>query len=384
MDILQVKRVDWVLDFVVRILSGFLKLIYHICTLFPEKSRWVLISRQSNDVPLDFQMISQWCRDQDPPIDVVVLAKQLHNPVTYIPEMLRQTFYIATSKAIVLDSYCITVSLLNSTIKAPVIQIWHALGNMKKFGFASFNSEEGRSPEIARIMHMHEGYDAIAVSSSSFRDDFAAGFNANPEMIFEAPLPRTDMFIDGEKKNENRTELIEQFPQLSLKRNIVYCPTFRTVPSENAQKAMSDLVDSIDFSRYNLIFKPHPISTQEMEDPRVVTIRNNDPDPLFAADYVISDYSTVIYEAGLMGVPVYLYAYDWDSYSQKRGMNIDLEHDVPTLFIHDPKKIMEAIENDEFDHEAYRAFTLENVAIPEGKSCTENLCEQILELAEKV
>ncbi|WP_242370231.1 hypothetical protein [Adlercreutzia muris] len=43
---------------------------------------------------------------------------------------------------------------------------------------------------------------------------------------------------------------------------------------------------------------------------------------------------------------------------------------------------MEAIEADAFDHEAYRAFTAENVALPAEGTCTKAVCEKILGLAQ--
>lgn len=367
----------------VRVVATLLKLLYHLCALFPARNRWALISRQSDQTPLDFSLISDWCAQQQPPIQAVTLAKQLHNPLAYIPEVFRQVFYIATSKAVVLDSYCIVVSLLGDTIKAPVVQIWHAVGNMKKFGFTALDSDEGRNPETARLMRMHKGYNAIAVSSMTFRGDFAAGFDVDPALLFEAPLPRTDLLTNLQSRRRNRTAVIDTHPQLQGKKTIVYCPTFRKVPAPNTDAAMAALIDAVDFTRYNLVYKPHPVSTQTINDSRVLTIRGNDPDPLFAADYVISDYSTVIYEAGLLDVPVYLYAYDWNTYSQKRGMNIDLEHDVPTLFTDDAKAIIQAIESDDFNHEAYRVFTRKNVAIPSEETCTQHLCKQIMRLAAK-
>lgn len=54
---------------------------------------------------------------------------------------------MATSRAIILDSYCIAVSLLGERIKAPVVQIWHALGNMKKFGYAALDTPRATAPK---------------------------------------------------------------------------------------------------------------------------------------------------------------------------------------------------------------------------------------------
>lgn len=361
-----------------------LKTFYHTCRVFPVRDRIVCISRQSDATPLDFQLIADYCAARKPPVEAVILARQLHNPLAYLPEMVRQVFFIATSRAVVLDSYCIVVSLLGSTIKVPVIQIWHALGNMKKFGYTALSdsSEEGRSPETARLLHMHEGYDAVAISSLSFRDDFAAGFNVDPSILFEAPLPRVDRLRDSRIRAHTREVLENMHPPLREREIIVYCPTFRRTLSPMTREAVGSLIDAIDFSRYGLVYKPHPVSTLVIDDDRVLTVANGDPDPLLAADFVISDYSTVIYEAGLMDVPVFLYAYDWDTYRAKRGLNIDLEHDVPTLFTDDPAVIINAIEHGTFDHDAYQQFVKRNVTLPAEGSCTEQLCEKIISVAQ--
>ena len=173
-----------------------LALFYRICRLFPVKRQVVCISRQSNDAPIDFLLLKEGLARKEPPYRTVILADKLESPLRYLPVMAKQVFFIATSRAVVLDSYCIVVSLLGSRIKAPVVQIWHALGNMKKFGYAALDTPEGHSSETARLMHMHEGYDAVAVSSLNFRDDLAAGFNVDPSIVFEAPLPRVDLLRD--------------------------------------------------------------------------------------------------------------------------------------------------------------------------------------------
>ena len=90
-----------------------------------------------------------------------------------------------------------------------------------------------------------------------------------------------------------------------------------------------------------------------------------------------------MYEAGLLQIPVLLYAYDWSEYHGKRSFNIDLEHGVPTLFTEDARAIIEAIESDAFDHDAFQAFVRRNIALPPCGTCTEQLCERILALAEK-
>ena len=140
--------------------------LYALCRLLPQRQRIVCISRQSDSTPVDFRLIKEYCERRDPPWGVVILAKQLRNPATYLFEMIRQVYYIATSRAVVLDSYCIVVGLLHDRIRVPVVQIWHSLGNMKRFGYTAFGTDEGHSEATARLMHMHEGYDAASTRPS--------------------------------------------------------------------------------------------------------------------------------------------------------------------------------------------------------------------------
>lgn len=363
--------------------TALLALFYRFCRLFPVKRQVVCISRQSDDAPIDFLLLKEELSREEPPYRTVILANKLESPLRYVPVVAKQVFFMATSRAIILDSYCIAVSLLGERIKAPVVQIWHALGNMKKFGYAALDTPEGHSSETARLMHMHEGYDAVAVSSLNFRDDLAAGFNVDPSIVFEAPLPRVDLLRDPQFRSEQRDAFLQDHPEMAGKKTIVYCPTFRKTPAPNEREAMQSLLSMVDFDRFNFVYMPHPVSRQTLDDPRVITATRSGADPLFAADYVITDYSTVMYEAGLMGVPVFLYAYDWGTYHEKRSFNIDLARDVPTLFTDDPSVLVKAIEHGAFELERYQCFVRNNITLPTHGTCTNHLCRYILKLVQQ-
>ncbi len=366
----------------VRIATALLTAFYRLCRLLPARKRIVMLSRQSDTPPVDFTLLSDWVRRTHPGWSCVMLAERLSG-AGYAFHMLRQVYHIARARAVVLDSYCIVVSLLDARIAAPVLQIWHSLGDMKKFGYMALDTPGGRSSATARLMHMHAGYDSILCSSLSFVDKIRASFGAPREKMYEAPLPRVDLLVDRGVRDRRRAEILAAYPELAGKKTIVYCPTFRRGASGGEEAAVRALVDAVDFTRYNLVFKKHPVSTLRIDDTRV--LQDYDPalDMLYVADYAISDYSTVIYEAGLLEVPVFLYAYDWDDYRRRPDLSIDIEHDVPTLFSADAKAVMAAIEADAFDADAYRAFTMRNVAVPAGTSCTERVGAHLFAMVEQ-
>lgn len=369
--------------FLIAAATVFLRLWYHLCRLTGVRRRIVCLSRQSDTPSLDFKLVKDCVERTHPGYRVTILSKTIGNRAAYAFHMFKQVYYVATSRAVLLDSYCIVVSLLGTTIKAPVIQMWHSLGNLKCFGYAALDTVEGHSSETAELMHMHRGYDSVLISSLSFADDYAASFGVDASMLYEAPLPRTDLYLDPVRAERERTAIERAIPQTAERRNIVYCPTYRKRPAANERAAIQALIDCVDFDEYNLIFMRHPVDTLRIDDPRVISRYPDGLDMLFVADYVISDYSTIIYEAGLLGVPVYLYAYDWEEYSSQRRLAVDVEHDVPALFTDDPKAIMAAIGRDEFDAAAFRAFVDKNVEVPQDSTCTDRVVEHVFSLMER-
>lgn len=361
---------------------GVLNCTYTIMKISPTRNKVTFISRQSNKPTLDMRLLAAEITREHPDTQVVMLPKRLENHLSYSLHMLRQIHHIATSKVVILDSYCMAISLLDHKPDLQVIQMWHAIGSMKKFGYAMIGQPEGWSQEIADIMKMHRGYTDVLISSMDFVKDFEEGFHVTRDMVHEAPLPRVDRLLDVENRESQRQTYLKRYPQLAQKKNILYCPTFRKESSEevsdrrNQELNVERFFSLIDYTRYNLIYRPHPLDRHPIVDDHVMTIPGSTLDLLCIADYVVSDYSSVIYEAGLLDIPVYLYAYDWDVYRNRRQLNIDLEHDTPFVFSSDARVIVDQIENGSFDMLALRAFMEKNVRIPKGMTC----CEKILTL----
>lgn len=369
--------------FIIKVAILFLNIIYSFFKLFKTQNKITFISRQSNSITLDYKILSNKINEEMSDYKTVILCKKLENKLSYIFHMFRQMYHIATSKVVILDSYCIAISVLKHKKSLKVIQIWHAVGSMKKFGYAMIDKKEGTKKEIAQVMKMHKNYDYVLISSMNYVKDFIEGFNISKDIIKEIPLPRVDLLIDEEYKNKKREELYKKIPELKNKKNILYCSTFRK--EENDNKHVYDLIDCIDFSKYNLIYQPHPLSKEKLDDKRIIKDFNSTFDALFVADYVISDYSSIIYEAGLLNLPVYIYAYDWDLYKTKREINYDIEHDTPTIFTKNPKIIIDAIENNNFDFKKFKEFINNNVTIPKNGCCnsTVELIKEIVNYKEK-
>ena len=92
-----------------------LKIIYLPLKCLKTKNQIVYISRQFNHANLDFKLLINEIERINPKYKNVVLAKRMEkgilNNIKYMLHMLKQMYYIATSKIVILDSYCIVASV---------------------------------------------------------------------------------------------------------------------------------------------------------------------------------------------------------------------------------------------------------------------------------
>ena len=340
-----------------------LNVIYAIFKLLPVRNKVTMLSRQSNVPSDEFRMIKKGINLRDKRVKVVFLCHtldggvhaSLSDKVKYGFHMLTQMFHIATSKVAILDSYCIVISLLKHKKELKVIQMWHSMGTMKKFGYTALDTKEGSKSELAYAMKMHRNYDYIFASAESYKDHLAKGFNCDAEKILTMPLPRLDLLNSDKYGKKVRERIYREYPKFKEKPLILYCPTFRK-EEEEFQKALKELTDAVDHGNYNFVVKLHPLSQASVEEPAVGADEFSSFEMFFAADYVISDYSCIVYEAAVRRIPLYFYNFDMELYADGRGLALDYEQEVPGPVSDDAKEIIAAIETKEYDMDALKRF----------------------------
>lgn len=349
----MIKKIKF---FLLRIGIIGLKAIYIIIKLFPTSNKITFISRQSNNPSLDFSILQEELNKRYPQYKIVTLAKKIDNKVLYSFHMIKQMYHIATSKVVLLDSYCIVISLLHHKKSLKVIQMWHAAGAIKKFGYQSLDKKEGRGSKIARIMNMHKNYTHVIAPSHATAKFYQEAFNVSKDQIIINGLPRLDYILDKDLGKEKLKELCNQYHRFrnKTKKTILYVPTFRK-DNDNVDK-IKELIKAINFSKYNLVIKMHPLDKSEKINKYILDKKYNVYDLLKLADYVITDYSAVAFEASILNKPLYFYVYDIKEYKKVRGLNIDLFKEMNNSTSTNIKEIISSIENGKYDYNELENF----------------------------
>ena len=363
---------------VINIAVFVLNMLYLPFKCFKTKNKITYISRQSNTPSLDIVMLKSEMEKKDKSLVQVILVKKIEKgliaQLKYALHTFVQMYHIATSKVVVIDTYIIPVSVLKHKKELRVIQIWHALGAIKKFGYQVIDKQEGSSKVVADSMRMHKNYDAITCASRVTAEFYSEAFNVDIDKIKIVGMPRVDHIL-GEDRND---EILELNPKFTGKKTILYTPTFR----KNADLNICDIIKNVDKSKYNLVIRLHPLDNTNVPEEYLAKGDFSTYDLMKFADYIITDYSATSIEASLLQKPLFLYVYDIDEYSETRGLNVRLVEELSSSTYKDIKDILKVIENGSYDYDSLKLFRNKYIETYDENN-TENVCKLINEFLKK-
>lgn len=363
---------------IISVLVAIAQIPYFLLKLLPTSNKIVLISRNHLTTSIDFALLRNEIKRRNPKTKVVILNHYMRSRLSHVLDILVEMYQLATSKACIIDSYVIAVSILHHKRQLVIVQIWHALGAIKQFGYMTLNKKAGHSASLARAMHMHRNYTYITCGSQATIPIYQKAFDANPDSILPIGAPRVDYLMDKKQMQQNRQSLIGKYPQLADGRKVIlYLPTFR----RKHKTKVTEMLQAIDYSKYVVVFKKHRLDKTDLSpynshDVIVIDNQISSLELMSTADYVITDYSAAVFEAALLNKPMFFYDYDYQRYDTECGFAVDYKHEMPGFISPDASKIMSAIAGRKFSTSKIRNFAQKWVAIRDG-SCTRRIVDLV-------
>lgn len=355
-----------------------LGIIYAVLKCFPSRKKAVFLSRQGNEPGLDFLLLRDSLQKEDPDLQIVIIAAKLEKNISSLLRFawatLRSMYHLATSSVCILDTYWPVVSLLNHKPDLAVIQIWHAIGKLKKSGHQTLGKGYGRGKNMAELLNMHKGYDVVIAGGKVMNEYYCASFGVEESRLYNIGLPRIDYLLRSVRSS--RLLLEEAYPETAGKKVILYAPTFR-------RGTVADYAELIEAFREDdavLIIKPHPHQTlrdpEKLEPYRYGKVTTMEA--LCACDTVITDYSAISLEAAVLSKPLYFYLFEHENYMKNNGVNIDPRVEMPENVYYDPDRLADAIRNGTYHAASLTAFQKRYLPDPLGQS-TYRLTKLILD-----
>jgi len=339
---------------------------------------------------VDIVLIS--CQDDKPSQDILDLAAELKHieagsvcvmagkmhrsfggAFLFIGKLFSMLRYISRAKVVVIDAYCMSVSIPKKRPGQTVIQLWHAPEAIKKFSLQIVDTPDGYDSKTAEILCMHKNYDYILCPADATLPFFSEAFGYPESSFVKLGLPSLDRLgkrtISLNGKEISLVIARNDSDEAIHKITIVYAPTFRdgsVVDSAGLIQAFEKNMPGAE-----LVLKLHP---RDMGQSVGLTEKSHLVLPstnwYSAADVIITDYSGVAVEAAAAGVASYYYIYDIDDYKARRGLNVDLrEEAIGKYAFTDAGELAEQVANDFYgeclyDYNALAAFADKYLEVP--------------------
>ena len=194
------------------------------------------------------------------------------------------------------------IDVFPTDTRLKTIMVWHAIQGGKYIGLDQRNTYY--RPEYADLITR------IVAAGRGGVDMFHRCTGVPKDRILNLGMPRTDALI-GHKKEKSSV------------RTYLYAPTFRTLHEDPIPPIDFGMIDSMLTDNELLIVKAHPYGCSFglygyrhiMEAPKM----DKTADYLLRADVVITDYSSIMFDAWLLNVPVVLFEKE-PGYVDDRGM----------------------------------------------------------------
>ncbi|MEN1967744.1 CDP-glycerol glycerophosphotransferase family protein [Lentibacillus sp. N15] len=342
----------------------FFKLLYILFSIFPIKKKKVVFASDSrSDLNGNFFFVYEELYKRNLDLDIKFLFNERINNKKSFFVLIRIAFHFATAKIILLDDFYPMVYPLNIRKNADLIQVWHAAGAFKTFGFSRLGRPGGPSPRSKN----HRNYTKVAVSSEGVRKNYAEGFGITMDKVYATGVARSDIFFDEEYKKYVVNTLHQKYPFLKNKKVILFAPTFRGNGQASAHYPfevlnLKKLYDAL-HKEYVFLFKIHPFVQNKLDIPYAFADFFYDlsdyreiNDLLLITDLLVTDYSSVCFEYALLNKPMLFFAYDVEKYIQDRDFYYNYFDFIPGPLVKSTEEMLKAIDKKDFEMEKIKPF----------------------------
>lgn len=309
--------------------------MYRVFSLGKRRNEVLFVSRKSDTPSYDYLECGKaFERNGLKPVYLSAHFKD-SSKAGYFKLVMQELYHLARCKVCVIDRYDPVVSMINFKseseprsaavhnelpVEPVVVQLWHAFGAFKKFGFQSLDVAEGHSSEEAEQFQIHRNNSWVVCSGEGARAAFAEAFGCPIERVVPLSRPEYRKILDL------RGRIAAGKVVGAAKPIVMFAPTIRKY--DRAMNPFEDLkrngFEDYYAQAYQVQWSDHPLVAGG-------DARGDVPDGLLHSQVVVTDYSSIVYEAYLLHKMVAFYVPDIAHYRTSPGLNIDPEELCPSL-----------------------------------------------------
>ncbi len=245
--------------------------------------------------------------------------------------------------------YYLPAGACRKKAETKVVQLWHACGALKRFGFDAKDDVPGfyKGNPMKNVT-------LVTVSAKWCIPIYARAMGLPAERVQALGVSRTDRYFRASYQETCIESFYKEYPEARGKRIVLWAPTFRGNagnPRLKGIEAVRELSESLGDEWY-VIQKLHP----HLEGKAGVSnCRIRTEKLLPVCDILITDYSSILFDYMIYQKPLILFAPDKKRYEMERGTYIPYS-DIPGQHVSNKEDLLSAVKTAVYDPEAGQNF----------------------------
>lgn len=265
------------------------------------------------------------------------------------------------------------------------INTWHGTPIKKIESDSHYTAKYKSSENTSKI-------DLFTVQNTFELNIFSKIFNVAKYKFLKTGLPRNDILFKACSNTgfskEMKNEVCENLNIDENKKLILYAPTFRDNKSESVdEENLSGFIEMLSGEKddYYILLRGH-YETKNLFSTYGNLINVSKYDNLnnlmIASDFLISDYSSVIFDYSILEKPIIMYVYDLDDYKKNRGMYIDIENEFKSHIVKTQQELFCRVTTLNADKEIENSLKIKNKYVEFGGNASTIICDEVHQFVE--
>ncbi|PTI65007.1 CDP-glycerol glycerophosphotransferase family protein [Staphylococcus succinus] len=275
-------------------------------------------------------------------LPIYFITADVNGPNFIKPDDPKAKEIIESARVVILESYIPDNLKPNGTI----IQLWHGTPIKKLFLDSrepqqNLNIYNYRARKYNKWLHQ----DYFISDCEDIIDYFKTAFPQQHTHILNCGYPRIRYLLDKQSDQPYLSFIKQELKLDTNKPTLLYAPTWKTETNESDLLPISDGL----LNKYNVIFKGHIEDNSDYipENAILAPAHIEVQDLLLVSDIVLTDYSSIIFDALTIDKIVCQYTPDHEKYISERGVYEDVMHSLATVRYSDSKALL----NDLISHQ---------------------------------
>jgi CDP-ribitol ribitolphosphotransferase len=387
-----------------RIGAALVRLGFALGRLRPTQPRVVLATTHVDRIGGNLAWIQAELVTRRPAVSVTVLANRATEGILgrarSVVDLVVAGWHLATARAFIVDDYYFPMDAIRPRAGTTFVQVWHACGAFKKFGYGSVDKGFGADEAAVAAFPIHANYDVCLVSAIRFAPFYADAFRQPVERFASHfGIPRTDLFFDAARMAATAAEVRERYAIPMDRRVVLYAPTFRgerTTHARSPEELDLEMLRGAIGGDHVVLLRAHPFVAArrgsrgagdarghaggEAAERFVIDVSDH-PDInelMLVSDVLVTDYSSAMYEFALLERPIGFFAPDHAAYERERGFYLEFPRDLPGPVFETTSALGAWLRAAAFDLGRVRRFREDSFDVADGRATPRIVDELVL------